>query len=98
MQKAKKCGASDNTFEKDRKVYQKVIRRSKKKHWEKQISEAKSDRAIYKITGWHKLTDSFRAPPLTHEGITVTDIRSKINLLREKVLAPMADRDDIPDP
>ena len=73
VQQAKEEGADDDTFEEARKVYQKTIRRYKKQYWEKQISEAKSDRAIYKITGWHKLTDSFRAPPLTHEGTTVTD-------------------------
>ena len=98
MQEAKECAADNNTFEKVRKVYQKIIRRFKKQHWEKQIAEAKSDRAIYKIMGWHKLADSFREPPLTHEGITFTDTRSKIRLLREKVLALMVNGGDIPNP
>ncbi|RYP55424.1 hypothetical protein DL770_010921 [Monosporascus sp. CRB-9-2] len=79
-------------------LHRRLVAKTKRRYWEERITGATSDKAIYQITGWQKLTDRFRSPPLKNGNILVTDIRERIDLLRSKVLIPKADGEDIDDP
>lgn len=98
LQLAIKEAADKAIIDESCKSFQRTVRRAKKQYWQDIIAKANSDKAIYKISGWHKLADSFKSPPITHEGIVYTDTKAKIELLRDKVLTPMTDGEDITDP
>lgn len=68
-----------------RKNLRKSVQRAKRTYWETKIANAKSDKDLFTITGWHKLTDKFRAPPLAGPDGPITDTEEKIRLLRSKV-------------
>lgn len=61
-----------------------TVRRTKRKYWEDQIANAKGDQDLYRITGWHKINDRFRSPPITDQGRAVTNPCEKAELLRKQ--------------
>jgi ribonuclease HI len=72
-----------------------AVRKAKRDYWRKVIDEAKSDQAIYKIVGWHKLEGRTRAPPLIHDGRQYEDTEEKAEKLRELILERFTDEDDL---
>lgn len=76
-----------------------VIRRAKREYWQKKIDECKTDKALYALVGWHKLSYHQTDTPLKlDDGQTITDPLEKAETLRREVLSRFTAADDLPTP
>jgi hypothetical protein len=59
-----------------------AVRRAKRTYWQKRIDGICSDKELYDICRWHKLTSNQQSAPLVVNGETTTDTREKAEALR----------------
>ena len=80
----------------EQKEYMSIIRQARKNYWNRVIDNAKDDKDLYRIIGWHKLVPNLKSPPLRVEGRTIEDITQKAEALRAGILDRFSAADDLP--
>ena len=75
-----------------------IVRKSKRAHWDKIISEASADKNIWSLAKWRKATDRFQPPPLLDGNKSISDPIERATYLRDKLLKRKTTEEDISDP
>ena len=87
--------AYDGEISPETKELKTTVRRAKRYYWRQIINDAKDDKALYRIMGWHKLSANLKAPPLVVNGTVIEDTLAKAEALRSEVLGRFDASDDL---
>ncbi|KAJ2900039.1 RNA-directed DNA polymerase from transposon X-element [Zalerion maritima] len=96
FRRAKKQYQGENwTHLEARRDFLKVVRQEKRNYWQERIEDATSDKDLYKIIHWHKLSPAIKAPPLVVGGRPIDNPTEKAHALRTALLERYTDADDL---
>jgi len=79
----------------EEKAYYTTVRQAKRDYWRNAIDSISNDKGLWDLVGWHKKGPRLRAPPLVHEGETISDPMEKAKCLQKAVLGRFSEENDL---
>jgi len=89
--------ANDPDISQECRDFKTTVVKAKRDYWRNQIDGCKSDRDLYTLMGWHKLTTNLKSPPLQINGRLIEGTREKAETLYTEVLQRFDSADDLAD-
>ena len=74
-----------------------AVVRAKQDYWRNRIDGCETDRDLYLLVGWHKLTTNLKSPPLEVNGRLIEGSKEKAEALYTEVLQRFDAADDLPE-
>ena len=93
-----KNSAEPGTVPTETREFLAVVRKAKKDYWANRINNITTDKELYSLLGWHKLTPGQQDIPLIVNNQTISDLLAKAEALRVEILDRFSADDDLPEP